>query len=199
MKKIKNKQMKTIKRTLQVMLVLIIVICIAGLLFIRIISRRALPDYNVDVKLEGLNADVEVFRDKFGIPHVYAETDHDLYTAVGYLMAQDRLWQMDLLRRVTLGRLSDIFGETSVEEDLLLRALRYSEKSMHLLEVTDPEITGALEAYANGVNQYIEAHPGKLPPEFTILGYKPEPWDSFHSLNLIGYMAWDLKSGGGES
>ena len=190
--------MKTIKRTLQVLLVLIIVIFITGLLFIRSISRRALPDYNVDVKLEGLNADVEVFRDKFGIPHVYAETDHDLYTAVGYLMAQDRLWQMDLLRRVTLGRLSEIFGENYVETDLLLRALRFSEKSMHLLEVTDPEITGALEAYANGVNQYIEAHPGKLPPEFTILGYKPESWEPIHSLNLIGYMAWDLKSGWSE-
>ncbi len=190
--------MKILKRALQVLLVLVIVVFIAGLVLIRHISRRALPDYNADITLEGLKADVEVFRDKFGIPHVYAENEYDLYTAVGYLLAQDRLWQMDLLRRVTLGRLSEIFGEGFVETDLLLRALRYSEKSMHLLQVTEPEITDALNAFANGINQYLAAHAGKLPPEFAILGYKPEPWESCHSLNLIGYMAWDLKAGWSE-
>jgi penicillin amidase len=145
-----------------------------------------------------LTADVEVFRDRFGIPHVYAETEHDLYTAVGFLLAQDRLWQMDLLRRVTLGRLSEIFGEDYVDTDLLLRALRYTEKSKHLLETGEPEITDALEAFADGMNQYLTAQSGKLPPEFAILGYTPEPWEPFHSLNLIGYMAWDLKAGWSE-
>ena len=193
-----HNSMKILKRTLQVLLILVIIIFIAGLFFVRNISRRALPDYNADISLEGLKADVEVFRDKFGIPHVYAGTEHDLYTAVGFLLAQDRLWQMDLLRRVTLGRLSEIFGEGFVEADLLLRALRYTDKSMHLLQITDPKIKDALEAFADGVNQYLMAHHGKLPPEFTILGYKPEPWESYHSLNLIGYMAWDLKAGWSE-
>lgn len=190
--------MKILKRTLQILLVLIIVIFAAGLFLIRNISRRALPDYNADVSLDGLTADVEVFRDQFGIPHVYAETEHDLYTAVGFLLAQDRLWQMDLLRRVTLGRLSEIFGEDFVETDLLLRALRYTDKSMHLLQITDPEIKDAFKAFADGVNQYLMAHSGKLPPEFAILGYKPEPWESYHSVNLIGYMAWELKAGWSE-
>jgi penicillin amidase len=144
--------MKILKRTLQVLLVLIILILITGLFFIRNISRRALPDYNADVSLTGLTADVEVFRDKFGVPHVYAESEHDLYTAVGYLLAQDRLWQMDLLRRVTLGRLSEIFGEDYVETDQLLRALRYTEKSRLLLQVMEPEVTDALLAFADGIN-----------------------------------------------
>ncbi|MBN2214693.1 MAG: penicillin acylase family protein [Bacteroidales bacterium] len=190
--------MKILKRTLQILLILIVSILIAGFFFIRNISRRALPDYNADISLKGLASDVEVFRDHYGIPHVYAETERDLYTAVGYLMAQDRLWQMDLLRRVTLGQLSEIFGEGYVETDLLLRALRYSVKSKKLLQVTEPEIIDALEAFANGVNQYIAAHQRKLPPEFAVLGYKPEPWEPFHSLNLIGYMAWDLKAGWSE-
>lgn len=190
--------MKILKRTLQILLILIIIVFVAGWFFIRNISRRALPDYNADVVLKGLTADVEVYRDKFGVPHVYAETEHDLYMAVGFLLAQDRLWQMDLLRRVTLGRLSEIFGESFVETDLLLRALRYTRKSMHLLEVSEPEVTDAIKAFADGVNQYIEAHPKSLPVEFAILGYKPEPWEPYHSLNLIGYMAWDLKAGWSE-
>jgi penicillin amidase len=187
--------MKTLKRILQVLLVLIIIVIITGFVFIRCISRRALPDYNADISLKGLTADVEVFRDHYGIPHVYAETERDLYTAVGYLMAQDRLWQMDLLRRVTLGRLSEIFGESFVETDLLLRALRFSDKSKQLLNLTEPKMIEAFKAFADGINQYIASHPRKLPPEFAILGYKPEPWEVYHSFNLIGYMAWDLKAG----
>lgn len=179
-------------------MVLVLIIFLAGLFFIRNISRKSLPDYNADVELKGLSANVEVLRDKYGIPHVYAESENDLYTAVGYLMAQDRLWQMDFLRRVTLGRLSEIFGKGFIETDLILRSLRYSDKSKTLLEISDKKILDALDAFANGVNQYIESHIKKLPPEFTILGYSPEPWQPLHSLNLIGYMAWDLKAGWSE-
>lgn len=190
--------MKVLKRTLQVLLVLIVIIIMAGFVLIRTLSRRALPDYNADISLKGLTYDVEVFRDHYGIPHIYAETEKDLYTAVGYLMAQDRLWQLDFLRRVTLGRLSEIFGEDYVETDLILRALRFSEKSKHLENLTEPKIIDAFKAFADGINQYIASHPRKLPPEFAILGYKPEPWEVYHSFNLIGYMAWDLKAGWSE-
>ncbi len=190
--------MKIFKRILQALLILIILIFIAGLLLVRHVSKRSIPDYTKDLTLNGLTANVEVFRDHYGIPHVYAETEADLYTAVGYLLAQDRLWQMDLLRRVTLGRLSEIFGESFVDTDLLLRSLRYSKKSEELLKTTDKEIVSALEAFSNGVNQYIESHQKKLPPEFAILRYKPEKWEPVHSLNLIGYMAWDLKAGWSE-
>ncbi|NJK86750.1 MAG: penicillin acylase family protein, partial [Bacteroidales bacterium] len=105
---------------------------------------------------------------------------------------------MDLLRRVTLGRLSEIFGKKFVQSDVILRALRYSKKSEELLKTSDKEIVEALEAFADGVNQYIEVNKNKLPMEFTLLGYKPEPWEPVHSLNLIGYMAWDLKAGWSE-
>ena len=190
--------MKIIKRIIQILLVVVILIFIAGFFGVRYISNRSVPDYSTDVNLKGLSADVEVFRDKYGIPHVYAKTEKDLYTAVGFLMAQDRLWQMDLLRRITLGRLSEIFGARYADTDLLLRALRYTDKSKYLLDETDPVIIDALKAFSDGVNEYIEANERKLPPEFTILGYKPEPWEPFHSLNLIGYMAWDLKAGWSE-
>jgi len=133
-------------------------------------------------------------RDAFAVPHIFAKNDEDLYRATGYVLAQDRLWQMDLLRRVTTGRLSEIFGKDLLKADQLFRSLRITEKSRDVISKTDPEIIAALEAFADGVNQYIKTHKEKLPPEFTILGYEPELWKIEHSVNLIGYMAWDLSA-----
>jgi penicillin G amidase len=184
--------MKTLKRILAAILVLLLLVIIIGFFLVRNVSRKALPDYNQNIELTGLTGEVVVYRDIHAVPHIYAENEHDLYLAVGYVMAQDRLWQMDFLRRVGMGRLSEIFGEVMVDNDHFLRALRIPEKSEMVLAQLDEDILKALEAFREGVNQYIEKHQNKLPPEFTILGYKPEPWELTHSVNLIGYMAWDL-------
>ncbi len=174
--------------------ILISLLLLLGLAFFTIhyFTSRALPNYNQSIVFEGLIDDVQVIRDLRAVPHIYAKNQHDLYMVTGYVMAQDRLWQMDLLRRVTMGRLSEIFGADMADTDQLLRALRMSQKSKMVLESSEPEIITALEAFSKGVNQYIEQQKSKLPPEFLILGYKPEPWQPFHTLNLIGYMAWDL-------
>ncbi|MCK9290939.1 MAG: penicillin acylase family protein [Bacteroidales bacterium] len=174
--------------------ILISLLLLLGLAFFTIhyFTSRALPNYNQSLVFEGLIDDVQVIRDLRAVPHIYAKNQHDLYMVTGYVMAQDRLWQMDLLRRVTMGRLSEIFGADMADTDQLLRALRMSQKSKMVLESSEPEIIMALEAFSKGVNQYIEQQKSKLPPEFLILGYKPEPWQPFHTLNLIGYMAWDL-------
>lgn len=183
------------KKLLIIIGVIIGVVVIGGLIFIHYFKTRALPDYNKDIKLSGLTADVTVIRDSFAIPHIYAENEHDLYLAVGYAMAQDRLWQMDLLRRVTQGRLSEIFGKDLVDADLLFRSLRFTEKSKKVLGTADANMRSCVESFAEGVNQFIRQAGNKLPPEFGLLGYKPEPWLPEHSLNLIGYMAWDLSTG----
>ncbi len=189
--------MKTFKKVLIALLALIVLVLVAGTLFVRQVARKALPDYNQTITLEGLREGVTIYRDQHAIPHIYAQNEHDLYMAVGYVMAQDRLWQMDLLRRVTMGRLSEVFGEDMVGADQLLRALRIPEKSEQVLAQTDPAVRNALVAFSVGVNQFIEKNRKKLPPEFTILGYKPEPWQPIHSANLIGYMAWDLSGSWG--
>lgn len=150
-------------------------------------------DYNKEVKIKGLKDKVRVYRDAYGIPHVIANNEDDLYKVTGYIQAQDRMWQMDLLRRVTQGRLSEIFGKDMIESDVILRSLRMPEKSDYVLSIISPEMLSALQAYADGVNQYIEED--NLSFEFKILGYKPEKWTPKHSLNLIGYMAWNLEMG----
>ncbi len=190
--------MKILKRILLALLMLLIVIASGAFIFVRNLSHRSLPDYNRDLPLQGLHAPVEVYRDSFAIPHVYAQDNHDLYMATGYLLAQDRLWQMDMLRHVTEGRLSEIFGEKYVETDLLLRSLRFGAKSQRILAAADSASLEAIRAFTDGFNQYIRENKHHLPPEFGILKYKPEDWEPVQSLNMIGYMAWDLKAGWSE-
>jgi len=187
--------MKILKRVLTIILVVIVLAAAGGMIFLNSVKTRALPDYNDNVDLEGLTAPVTVFRDSLGIPHIYAENEEDLYRTVGYVMAQDRMWQMDLLRRFTTGRLSEVLDPRLVETDQLLRALNLPGKSRQVIAQTDPGILDCVEAFTDGINQYINQSPKKLSFEFTMLGYKPDPWELEHSFNLIGYMAWDLSSG----
>ncbi len=177
---------------------LIVAVTLAGIVFAtwflagRYLKGKGIPDYSRPVSIRGLSGPVTVYRDVYGVPHVYANNERDLYMATGWCMAQDRLWQMDLLRRVTTGRLSEIFGADLVEADTLFRSLRIQEKSEEILRKSDPSVTAALEAFATGVNRFIDTHSGDLPPEFFVLGYSPEHWQPVHSVNLVGYMGWDL-------
>ena len=187
--------MKPLTRTFTIILVVILLAGAGGMIYLNVLKNRAVPDYNADVDLENLSAPVTVYRDSLGIPHIYAQNEEDLYRTVGYVMAQDRLWQMDLLRRITTGRLSEVLDPGLVETDQLFRALDFTSKSVRVVEQTDPEILRYMEAFTEGINQFIRENQGKLPFEFTLLKYRPEPWDLAHSFNLIGYMAWDLSKG----
>ena len=187
--------MQLFKKIVRISGIILIFILVAGFLFVRNIARKALPDYNQDITIENLAGEVTVIRDSYAVPAIYAESEDDLYRAVGFVMAQDRLWQMDLLRRAATGRLSELFGEDLVNTDLLVRSLRISEKTAMVLDRTDQEIIDVLEAFADGVNQFIDRNLGNLPPEFSILGYQPERWKPEHSVNLTGYLAWKV---GGE-
>ena len=181
------------KRFVYSVSVIILLLGIGAGIFLHHLKSSALPVIDGNLPLEGLISPVTVYRDAHGVPSITAENEGDLYRAVGYVMAQDRLWQMDLLRRVTLGRLSEILGDSLVEVDLLMRALKISQKSRAILDTCrDQGLLSALDAFCAGVNAYITDAGSRLPPEFRILGYTPESWEPIHSVNLIGYMAWDL-------
>lgn len=184
--------MRVIKRILVGISILIVLLAIFLFLKVKSISNRALPDYTKAFVINNLTDSVRIYRDSFAVPHVYAKNKADLYRVTGYLVAQDRLWQMDLLRRVTMGRLSEIFGESFIDADMLMRALRISDKARKLYQEADPDIKQIMEAFSDGINQYINQHLDQLPPEFALLGYKPDLWKPEHSYNLIGYIAWDL-------
>jgi penicillin amidase len=183
--------MRTLKIIFYSILVLVAVVVLAGLVFINGIKKSALPKYNGEMTLSGLSADVTVYRDERGMPHIYASTEHDLYFAVGYVMGQERLWQMDLLRRATKGTLSEVMGDVVIETDKLFRAVNMSAKSKVLVKNTDPVTLSYLQAFSDGINSFVSAAGKKLPPEFRILSYTPEPWTPEDCGNIFGYMCWD--------
>ncbi|HEX8337381.1 MAG TPA: penicillin acylase family protein, partial [Pyrinomonadaceae bacterium] len=129
------------------------------------------------VRLAGLKKAVKVRRDERGIPYVEAEDELDLYFAQGYVTAGDRLWQMDLFRRTARGELAEIFGEAALEEDKRRRTYGFARVAEAAAAQADPRSRAVMEAYAAGVNAYIDSLDDKsLPPEFQLLGYRPRHW-----------------------
>ncbi len=149
---------------------------------------RPLPQVDGTASLPGLQHEVTVERDIWGIPHIRAGSLADVAEAQGYVMAQDRLWQMDLLRRVARGQLSEIVGPAAIPLDQQFRLLRFGPAAERDLALLDEESRTAMEAYARGVNKFIEQHQNKLPIEFTLLRYQPQPWRPADSLVIAGYM-----------
>ena len=142
--------------------------------------------------LKGLTDSVTVYWDERGMPHIYACNELDLYMATGYVTARERLWQMDLVRRSTSGRLSEIFGKSFVQADIFARCLRIRETAALIVAKEDPRILSCLQAYADGVNAWISSCEKHLPVEFRLLSYKPEPWSLEDMASIIGLMGWNL-------
>jgi len=161
---------------------------VGGSLFI----RRTFPTIDGTVKVAGLHSTVEVYRDRWGVPHIYADNAEDLFFAQGYVTAQDRLWHMEFNRRVASGTLSEILGEATLDTDRFIRTLGWRQVAGAEVEALQGETLTLLEAYAAGVNAFIDSHRGSLPLEFTILAFEPEPWTPADSVAWAKAMAWDL-------
>jgi len=177
-----------------VVLIVSIILSITGFLVV----RRSYPSVNGTLKTAGLQGPVDIYRDGFGTPHIYATTQHDLYFAQGFVHAQDRFWQMDFWRHLGSGRLAEMFGESQLETDIFLRRLGWRRVSEQELNALDAESLKILESYAQGVNAYLADHRGvTLSLEYGILkllnpGYQLESWLPLHSLTWAKAMAWDL-------
>ncbi len=189
--------MRTVLRILLVLLVVILILGLAGFGVGYATVRRAWPQINGTVQVPGLQSPVTVIRDKWGIPHIYASSLHDLLFAQGYVHAQDRFWQMEFWRRIGSGRLSEILGKSALAQDRFIRTLGWHRAAAQEWEQMDPETRAALEAYAEGVNAYISTHRGRLGLEFTLLGltgtrFDPEPWHPVHTITWGKVMAWNL-------
>ncbi len=181
------------KRMIIGLSVILILLLIASSVAIYIL-QRSLPDIQGEKVVSGINAPVSVYRDKAGVPHLEAANLEDLYFAQGYVTAQDRLFQMDLSRRVVSGRLSEVVGEATVDRDRFFRTLGLRRAAEASLDAYSSEARNVLDWYAAGVNAFITEATKKntLPPEFILLGYKPEKWDPIDSLAIAKYMAFDL-------
>ncbi|SDJ17943.1 penicillin acylase family protein [Salimicrobium halophilum] len=171
-----------------------VILLLAVVLFVFIYVQRTLPDTNGEIFLEALSSEVSVTRNEEGVPHIEADSLEDLYMAQGYVQAQDRLLQMELSRRQASGELSEIIGSATIDQDKFFRSLGLRRAAEASLEDYSQEGRAALEAFAEGVNTYIEKadRENSLPPAFTLLGSKPEPWTPVDSLTIGKFMAHDL-------
>lgn len=154
--------------------------------------RSGLPETEGRIAVAGLDAPVEVIRDADAVPHIFAASAHDAYFALGWLHAQDRLFQMEMQRRAGAGRLAEVVGEAGLRLDRYLRTLgiyRHAEKSY---EALSPEVKASLDAYAAGVNAWLDRRTGPLPIEFQLLGIDPEPWRPADSIVWGKLMALQL-------
>ncbi len=156
-----------------------------------IFLRGSLPKTNGALALAGLTAPVTVVRDSAGVPTIRAQNRHDLYMALGFVHAQDRLFQMDEQRRLAQGRLSEVFGPVTVSTDRTLRTLGLYRHAAASLPFISPDFKAVLDAYAEGVNALI-ASGQQLPIEFTLLGYRPDPWQAADSLVMGKLLALQL-------
>lgn len=158
-------------------------------------SRRRLPQIEGNLTLQGVHSPVEILRDHWGIPHIYAQNQPDLFYAQGFVHAQDRLFQMELNRRTAAGRLSELFGELSLDTDRTIRTFGFNRLGKADLSNACDEIHTVMQAYAAGVNAFLEHPDTKLPVEFTLLNHKPEPWTPEDSMVFSRLMIWRLSHG----
>jgi penicillin amidase len=181
------------------LLALLLLAAVAGVLWLRSAARAALPMLDGDLHLAGLSAPVIVRRDVHGVPHIEAATEDDLFMAQGYVTAQDRLWQMDLLRRNANGELAEIIGSSVVKHDRAQRVLQFRNTARRIYANQPPADRARLDSYARGVNLFIAQHQYSLPPEFRLLGYRPQPWSGVDSVSVGLSMVqmldthWDAK------
>ncbi|MCB9009523.1 MAG: penicillin acylase family protein [Ardenticatenaceae bacterium] len=179
-----------------ILALLIVVLAIVGVVNV----RRPFPDTDTTLTLPGLEEEVNVYRDENGIPHIYAQNEHDLFLAQGYVHAQDRFWQMEFWRHVSLGRISEIAGEATVSSDTFIRTMgwnRIAEESLAYYESEAPEMLAIMEAYSEGVNAYIAEQGDNLSLNYTVLGlvndkWEIEPWEPLHTIAWAVVMADDL-------
>lgn len=154
--------------------------------------RSSLPQTDGTIALKGPQDTITIARDSRGIPHIDASSEMDLAFAMGFAHAQDRLWQMEMNRRIGSGRVSEVLGEAGLGFDRYFRILGFTHRAQSALDALPEEATKLLEAYAKGVNAFVANHPGALPPEFVLTGITPEPWQPVDSLIWQKMMWLDL-------
>jgi len=170
----------------------ILIVGFAGLAFYWTFYKP-LPDYEATISSSAINTESEVHWDAFGVPHIYSSDEEDLYFTLGYVHAQDRLWQMNLTQLAAEGRFAEFFGADLIDLDKYQRTLGFWEVSEQIVEkeLTEKELS-VLDAYSAGVNHFIETNSNKLPVEFALTGLKPLEWNATRSVAITRLMAWEL-------
>ena len=179
------------RRVLGALVVFVLAVGLGGYAYL----RRSLPVVDGTIAVTGTSGTIEIIRDADAVPHVFATTARDAFYGLGYVHAQDRLWQMEFQRRVGNGRLSEIFGLATLPADRFLRTVGFGRAATSAWEHLPADTRADINAYIAGINQFLATHHrSALPPEFQLLGFEPEPWTGPDVLAWQKMMAWDLSA-----
>ncbi len=170
----------------------IIIVSAAGLILFHFNFKNTVPVYTGQKDLNNLNSRVEVFRDDYGIPYISAEDENDAAFALGYVHAQERLFQMDIMRRAGEGRLSEIFGSKTLQFDIMFKTVGLDRISKQTTKQLDAKLLKLLQSYSDGVNEFIKGESENLPIEFDMLQYEPYSWKPEHCIMISKLLAWEL-------
>ncbi len=157
------------------------------------IVKKSLPQTAGTLTVSGLQSPVKIYRDAFGVPHIFAQNEADLLFAMGYVVSQDRLWQMELNRRAATGTLAEIFGSRAIEIDQFIRTIGIPKIANELTQKISSESRSILTAYAAGVNAYLAQNKNHLSNEFVLMQSQFQPWKIEHSLAYQRFIAWGLE------
>jgi len=196
-------EVRVLRRLLVLLLVVVLVAGAGAAVLLSVISDRALPETRGTLAVPGLAAPVRIGRDANGIAQVYASSPDDLFFAQGWLHASERMWQMEVWRHITAGRLSELFGASQLEVDRFVRTLGWRGAAERDLAAASPEVRQALDRYAAGVNAWLDQNRGSLGLSFVVTGlqaglagglggYDPEPWTALDSVAFGKLQAWSL-------
>ncbi|MBZ5558913.1 MAG: penicillin acylase family protein [Acidobacteriia bacterium] len=174
---------------LAALIALVAIVALGAYLYL----RRSLPQFDGTTTVAGISARVDIIRDADAIPHIFAANRLDGLFGLGYVHAQDRLWQMEIQRRIGFGRLSEVLGATALPQDRFLRTIGFGRAARAAWASTPDWAKQRVSAYVAGVNAFIATHHGAgLPPEFSLLRFEPEPWKGEDVVVWVKMMAWDL-------
>ncbi len=168
----------------------------AGIVFLLSIRLIQTPHTKTvgTFKLPGLRSETKISHDSYGVPHIIANNEDDMYYALGFVSAQDRLWQMDMLRRTANGTLSEIFGEKTLDSDRLFRTIGIPRITAQLGANISEHSSRILQNYTNGINAFLLQYHDRLPIEYALLNDRPTPWTTFDCLAIQRLYAWHVMS-----
>ena len=184
--------MKSILKKILLTAVTLLIILIVAVGTFYLMLKKSVPDYNGSEVVAGLQSTVKIYRDSVGVAYIKAETENDAAFALGYVHAQERLFQMDMFRRAAEGKLSEIFGSRAVPFDKMFRTIGMYRNVEDSFAEQKPEVKNILRAYSAGVNAYIKKADGNFSFEFDVLNYNPAKWKPEESLVIGKLLAWEL-------
>jgi len=176
-------------------LIVLVLLFIFSIFFVNRIIKKSYPVTDGEISLKGIKSEIKIYRDDFGIPYIEATNEDDLFFALGFVHAQDRLFQMDITRRAGMGRLSEILGTNALDFDLMFKVTGFDEIARRLYENASPESKKICKAYTDGINSYLDYASGNFSIEFDLLNYQPEKWEPYQVYLIARLTAWALNLG----